>query len=96
MAMSTRRKIEALRVRKRTLLLRNYTNDIAHTDFLPKNDIRPVLMGLVGEVGSVLAAGKKLDREGKVFSGYRATIQEELGDTLWYFVRLCERLNVQV
>jgi NTP pyrophosphatase (non-canonical NTP hydrolase) len=94
--MSARRKSEALRDRKRTLLLRKYKNDIAHTDFLPKNDIRPVLMGLVGEVGSVLAAGKKLDREGKVFSGYRATIQEELGDTLWYFVRLCERLDVQV
>lgn len=96
MVMSARKRARALQNRKRTVLLRKYAKDIAHTDFLPKNDIRPVLMGLVGEVGSVLAAGKKLDREGKVFSGYRETIQEELGDTLWYFNRLCVRLNVEV
>jgi len=96
MELSARRKSDALKNRKRTLLLRRYTKEISHTDFLPGGDIRPVLMGLVGEVGSVLAAGKKLDREGSVFSGYRATIQEELGDTLWYFTRLCERLNLEI
>jgi len=92
MAISTRRK--AIANRKRTLLLRRYVTDIAHTDFLSKEDVRPVLMGLVGEVGSVLAAGKKLDREGQAFSGYKATLQEELGDTLWYFAMLCDRLEV--
>ncbi|MFE8603351.1 pyrophosphatase [Archangium violaceum] len=46
--------------------------------------------GLLGEVGGVLAEFKKHKREGSAYPFYRERLVDELGDTLWYFVRLAE------
>ena len=78
---------------QQSVQLRDYEKHIALTDQLPPNDLRPVLFGLFGEVGSVMATIKKLHREDKAFSGYRIAVVEELGDTLWYFATLCRRLD---
>lgn len=45
--------------------------------------------GLFGEAGSVLAEVKKRQREENVYPDYLGALGEELGDCLWYFVRLC-------
>ena len=45
-------------------------------------------MGLLGEVGGVLAEFKKKTREGPAYPLYQSRLEEELGDALWYFVRL--------
>jgi hypothetical protein len=50
-------------------------------------------MGLFGEVGSVMAPAKKLHREKEAYPGYRAAVEEEFGDTLWYFSALCRRIG---
>ena len=40
-----------------------------------------------------MAISKKHHREEKTYSGYADAIEEELGDTLWYFATLCRRLG---
>jgi len=44
--------------------------------------------GLLGETGSVLTELKKEQRERDAYPAYRRRMVEELGDFLWYFVRL--------
>jgi len=44
-----------------------------------------VLLGLFGEVGSLLSALKKKQRDRDAYVAYHESVIEELGDTLWYF-----------
>ena len=76
-----------------SVLLRDYMVQVAPTDKLPQEDLHAVLLGLFGEVGSVMATAKKFHREREVYVGYTNAVVEELGDTLWYFVALCRRLE---
>jgi NTP pyrophosphatase (non-canonical NTP hydrolase) len=48
------------------------------------NDMDTALLGLVGEVGSLVSALKKKRRDTDGFLGYRDAVVEELGDVLWY------------
>ena len=73
--------------------LSEYEESILQTDLLSKDELKPILFGLYGEVGSVMAAVKKNYREGAAFAGFGTTVVEELGDTLWYFSALCRRLG---
>ena len=54
---------------------------------------RLIAAGLFGEAGSVLAEVKKRQREEDVYPGYLDSLGEELGDSLWYFVRLADLLD---
>ena len=47
-----------------------------------------VAAGLLGEAGSILSEVKKEQRERDAYPVYRRRMEEELGDFLWYFVRL--------
>ncbi|MYN41891.1 hypothetical protein GTP55_21260 [Duganella sp. FT109W] len=58
------------------------------------NDITDVKLGLFGEVGSILTTAKKKSREGNSFD-YIPHLTEELGDALWYFCRLTDRLGLE-
>jgi NTP pyrophosphatase (non-canonical NTP hydrolase) len=49
--------------------------------------------GLLGEAGSVLAEVKKRQREPGVYPEYLGSLHEELGDALWYFVRLIDAID---
>jgi hypothetical protein len=71
----------------------DYARQVAPTDRLPLEDLQPVLLGLFGEVGSIMATAKKLLREGDAFAGYRHAVIEEFGDALWYFTAICRRLH---
>ena len=84
------------RVLAGSIPLRDYMQEIEPTDRLPKDDLRPVLLGLFGEVGSIMATAKKLHREKKAYAGYQHAVEEEFGDALWYFSALCRRLDVDV
>lgn len=76
--------------------LQRYIDIVRDTDRLPKDDLRPVLMGLFGEVGSIMAPAKKLHREGVAYIGYQSAVEEEFGDALWYLAALSSRLNVNL
>ena len=78
------------------MLLRDYMQEVEPTDKLPQDNLRPVLMGLFGEVGSIMATAKKYLREKTAYAGYQQAVEEEFGDTLWYFTALCRRLGIGV
>ncbi len=75
-------------------LLVDYMRQVEPTDKLPPNDLRPILLGLFGEVGSITATAKKLHREKKAYAGYRHAVIEEFGDALWYLTALCRRVRI--
>ncbi len=52
-----------------------------------------IAAGLLGEAGSTLAEVKKRQREQDVYPDYLGSLGEELGDSLWYFVRLVDLLD---
>jgi NTP pyrophosphatase (non-canonical NTP hydrolase) len=80
----------------RSILLADYMSQVEPTDRLAADDLQPILLGLFGEVGSIMATAKKLHREKEVYSGYRHAVEEEFGDALWYFTSLCRRLNARM
>ena len=79
-----------------SMLLSDYMQQIESTDRLPLNNLQPVLMGLFGEVGSIMATAKKAHREQEAYAGYRQAVEEEFGDVLWYFTTLCRRLGIGI
>jgi len=79
-----------------SILLDEYMSQVAPTDELPSDDLQPILLGLFGEVGSIMATAKKYHREKDAYAGYRHEVEEEFGDALWYFTALCRRLSVRV
>lgn len=79
-----------------SILLHDYVQQVQGTDNLPEDDLRPVLLGLFGEVGSIMSAAKKVRREGEVYAGFQRAVEEEFGDVLWYFAAVCRRLGIGV
>jgi NTP pyrophosphatase (non-canonical NTP hydrolase) len=54
-------------------------------------DMDTALLGLVGEVGSLVSALKKKRRDTDGFLGYHEAVLEELGDVLWYVSAVARR-----
>jgi len=80
--------------------LTSYSATAALTDkFQTRQDHLLLLAaGLLGEAGSIVAEIKKMNREAAAYPGYRQRLTEELGDFLWYFVRivaLCDQRLLQ-
>jgi NTP pyrophosphatase (non-canonical NTP hydrolase) len=78
------------------IALSEYDRQVSGTDRLPHHDLRPVLLGLFGEVGSILTTAKKHYREEDEFEAYRNAVDEEFGDAFWYFAALCRRLGLSL
>jgi NTP pyrophosphatase (non-canonical NTP hydrolase) len=68
-----------------------FEGQAAATDQLNPDDSETPLLGLVGEVGSLLSALKKKRRDTDAFFGYHEAVVEELGDVLWYVSRVAQR-----
>ena len=69
-----------LQMLSRSISLGEYARQVAPTDRLGADDLKPTLLGLYGEVGSLMATAKKLHREGSAFLGYRNDTIEEFGE----------------
>jgi NTP pyrophosphatase (non-canonical NTP hydrolase) len=55
-----------------------------------------LLLGLFGEVGTLLSALKKKQRDQVSFVGYTEAIIEEFGDVLWYFSNIGIRASLNL
>jgi NTP pyrophosphatase (non-canonical NTP hydrolase) len=53
-------------------------------------------LGLFGEVGSVLAEVKKLQRDNLTFRSHYHVVVEELGDVLWYLSTIASRAKIKL
>ena len=75
--------------------LSEFAEAASRTDRLIGNPQHVALLaaGLMGEAGSVLAELKKEQREREAYPAYRHRITEEIGDFLWYLVRLAAVLD---
>src|SRR2546428_13785756 len=76
--------------------LQEFAKNAEATDQLVSHRDEHVLLlalGLFGEAGSVLAELKKSRREGAAYPALRETLREEVGDFLWYYVRLVSVLD---
>lgn len=80
-----------------SLTLAQYQRLTHCTDQTAKNgrqDLDFPLLGLFGEVGSLLSEIKKKQRDADSYIGYELSVIEELGDVLWYFTNLAYRANL--
>lgn len=70
--------------------LREFAALAAMTDKFKEEPDHAALLaaGLIGEAGSVVSELKKKRRERDAYPAYRERMVEEIGDFLWYFVRL--------
>lgn len=78
------------------LTLNGYQDAAATTDVEGDSD-DPVgpLLGLAGEVGSLIAEFKKKRRpDGLAYTGFEEVVVTELGDILWYLAALARRIGV--
>jgi NTP pyrophosphatase (non-canonical NTP hydrolase) len=55
-----------------------------------------LLLGLFGEVGTLLSDLKKKQRDRESFVGYTEAIIEEFGDVLWYFSNIATRASINL
>ena len=58
--------------------------------------LRFPLLGLFGEVGSLLSALKKKQRDRASYIGYEDSVIEEFGDVLWYFSNISGRASLDL
>lgn len=65
-------------------------------DWEAKHGSEIVLLGMLGELGSVAGVFKKGQRDGDAYSGFKRDLFEELGDLLWYVVVTAHRLGMEV
>src|SRR4051812_10694269 len=54
------------------------------------------LLGLFGEVGTLLSALKKKQRDQESFIGYTDAVIDEFGDVLWYFSNIASRASLNL
>ena len=59
-----------------------------------QNDLSLPLLGLFGEIGSLLSEAKKKQRDPIAYLGYERTVLEEFGDVLWYLVAVANRSEI--
>lgn len=72
----------------------DFTNQVIRTDRRPETDrLRIAVLGVFGELGSLMSEIKKGAREGPSYTSFRETVVEEAGDLLWYFAALSLTLD---
>lgn len=78
--------------------LADFAASARKTDRFAGSDEHVALLaaGLMGETGSILSELKKEVREKEAYPTYRRKMEEEVGDFLWYFVRLVSVLDADL
>lgn len=85
-----------------SLTLAEYQRRSRQTDHFPQPDdeghdpLLGPLLGLAGEVGTLLAAYKKRLRDGAAYEFFKDNVAEELGDILWYLANTAERAGLSL
>ncbi len=81
------------------LTIDQYQSLARETDRTAKNGSSGLefpLLGLFGEVGSLMSELKKKQRDADSYLGYEPSVVEELGDVLWYFANCASRSDISL
>lgn len=62
----------------------------------PRSDPGFPLLGLAGEVGSLVTEYKKKLRDGESYTAFQAEVREDLGDLLWYAATLARTVGLSL
>ena len=54
------------------------------------------LLGLAGEIGTLMAGYKKFLRDGSAYELFEANVEEELGDILWYLANAAQKFDLSL
>jgi len=75
-----------------------YEERSGETDLEPETDDLTIpLLGLGGEIGTVLSEyKKKRRRDGVAYTGFEDTLKAELGDVLWYLAAVARRSKLSL
>lgn len=78
--------------------LDEYQRATEATDVRPgrRDDPGFPLLGLAGEVGSLVTEYKKRLRDGESYTAFRAEVSEDLGDLLWYAATLARTVDLSM
>jgi NTP pyrophosphatase (non-canonical NTP hydrolase) len=79
--------------------LSDYQREAQATDQLPSgdpNDLIVPLLGMAGEVGSLLVEFKKHLRDGEAHTLFPDQMAEELGDVLWYVANTATKFDLDL
>ncbi|MGH8980328.1 MAG: nucleoside triphosphate pyrophosphohydrolase family protein [Acidimicrobiales bacterium] len=76
--------------------LGDYQREAQKTDQLPPEDRIVPLLGMGGEVGSLLSEYKKWLRDGDAHVLFSEQIAEELGDILWYLANTAAKFGLDL
>ena len=79
--------------------LSDYQREARKTDQLPAGDANDVivpLLGMAGEVGSLLVEYKKFLRDGDAHLLFPDQVAEELGDVLWYLANTASKFELDL
>ncbi|MEU0880141.1 hypothetical protein ABZ345_16195 [Lentzea sp. NPDC005914] len=76
--------------------LADYEDAVAETDVLPADDVVLPMLGLAGEIGSLVAQYKKIQRDKTGYRAFDDEVREELGDVFWYATALARRCNLSL
>ena len=85
-----------------SLTIAEFQRRSQRTDYFPEpNDeggdpLLGPLLGLAGEVGTLLAAYKKRLRDGAAYELFKDNVAEELGDILWYLANAAEKAGLSL
>ena len=81
------------------IFLNGYQEAAARTDQNPlggTDGLAFPLLGLFGEVGTLLSALKKKQRDKDSYFGYSEAVVEEFGDVLWYLSNVASRASLKL
>jgi NTP pyrophosphatase (non-canonical NTP hydrolase) len=78
------------------LTLNDYQAKALKADRKPQSSLAFPLLGLFGEVGTLLSVAKKKQRDAASYLVYAPHVIEEFGDVLWYFAVVAHRGGVQL
>ena len=87
---------------KDALTLVEYQRRAQQTDHLPKEAVGGIdprlgpLLGLAGEIGTLMAGYKKFLRDGSAYELFQTNIEEELGDILWYLANAAQKFDLSL
>ena len=79
--------------------LNNYQTHALRTDQNKDSGLEGLpffLLGLFGEVGTLLSALKKKQRDQESYVSYDEAVIEEFGDVLWYFSNIATRASLRL
>ena len=85
-----------------SLTLAEYQKRSQRTDHFPEpgdeggDPLLGPLLGLAGEVGTLLTGYKKRSRDGAAYELFRDNVEEELGDILWYLANAAEKADLSL